>query len=389
MIKLVLGTISPREQNGRDTFARYKAQVRSAAIAALAILEGKIDRVYCDIHDDFVIRYKEGNNFKYSFFQVKTKDKLNSNWSTNKIFGLNQSVKSPVNIEKIRDSFAGKMFLHTVNFPNNCSEIVFQTNITLNEKANQVVSDIISGKFSEKHPKILLEKFQEIIGDTETNLSPAEIKKCLSKFRVEADVQYIKNKDHRFDSYAKDYIYEYSEIELSRKENEIILLKLVDLISKKSEGVIEDYNEDSIESKAGVSIDDLLKVLSISKTTFEYLKENGDSQAIKNVSFMQRVLLNSDANHDQLTYCARCKVKWDKWWRENRHPIPEHIIFSLTSRVNQILSDVVKMNKVEFSTMTSHLEILKTDLENSNMLFDLSMDELIGAFFSELSKAME
>lgn len=56
---MVLHTVVPREQDGRDSFGRYRVQVRSAAVASLQILSGKaIDRVYCDLHDDIVVRKK-------------------------------------------------------------------------------------------------------------------------------------------------------------------------------------------------------------------------------------------------------------------------------------------------------------------------------------------
>ena len=80
----------PREQSGRDSFSRYKAQVRSAAMATLSILEGKdIDRVYCDLHDDFVVRKQDANGYSYLFYQVKTKGKLNHNWTLAEVFGFN------------------------------------------------------------------------------------------------------------------------------------------------------------------------------------------------------------------------------------------------------------------------------------------------------------
>ncbi len=389
MIKLVLGTKQPREQKGRDTFARYRAQVRSAAIAALAILEGKVDRVYCDLHDDFVVRYRIDSGFKYSFFQVKTKDKLNSSWTINDLFGISQHGNKPADIEKMKDSFGGKMFLHTVNFPNSCSDIVFQTNITLNDKAEKFIENIVSGNFTEKHPQVLFDKFQEVVEDSQGKLSHIDIKECLSKFRVQPDVQYLKSKDHRFESYAVDHIYKYSEIELSKLEREIILLKLVDLVSKKSEGVIENYSEETIESQAAISINDLLKVLSISKPAYEHLQKSGDSKAIKSASFLQRVLKGTDADPQQLIYCAKCKVHWDLWWRNNRHPLPEHKILTLRGKVNDALRNVVQMGTVDFANMTEKLELLKAELESNDLLFDLGMNELIGAFFSELSKELE
>ena len=385
----MLGSIKPREQTGRDTFSRYRAQVRSAAIAALAILEGEVDRVYCDLHDDFVVRYKLDKGYKYSFFQVKTNDKSNTSWTINDLFGIPSKGKKSPDVKNIQDSFGGKMILHTVNFPDSCAEVVFQTNITVNDTAEKFINNIVSGNFTEKHPKILFEKFHEVVGDSDKLLTASDIEKCLSKFRVESDVQYIKNKEHRFESYAVEQIYKYSEIELSRIEQEIILLKLVDLVSEKSSGIIADYSEETIENEAAISIDDLLKVLSISKSAYEYLIESGDEKAIKNVSIIQRALKATDADSEQLMYCAKCKVNWDIWWRDNRHSLPGHKLLALRSRVNNVLRDVVQMNVVDFGVMLKHLEILKSDLELNALLFDLDMNELIGAFFSELSKELE
>ena len=79
----------PREQAGRDTLARFGAQKRSAAIASLEILEGKeIDRVYCDLHDDFVVRKKKSSGFIYLFYQVKTKSPVNYQWGISDVFGI-------------------------------------------------------------------------------------------------------------------------------------------------------------------------------------------------------------------------------------------------------------------------------------------------------------
>jgi hypothetical protein len=155
----VLGSIKPREQVGRDTFSRYRAQVRSAAIAVLAILEGEVDRVYCDLHDDYVVRYKVEKGYKYSFFQVKTNDKSNSSWTINDLFGISSTGTKTVDVKKMKDSYGGKMILHTVNFPDSCAEVVFQTNITINDTAESFIKDIVSGNLTEKHPKILFEKF--------------------------------------------------------------------------------------------------------------------------------------------------------------------------------------------------------------------------------------
>ncbi|MFP3758606.1 dsDNA nuclease domain-containing protein, partial [Cupriavidus sp. SIMBA_020] len=64
----------PRETVGRTTVARFRMQFQGAAYAALEILSGKeIDRVYCDYHDDFVVRRTVAGVVDYHFSQVKTK----------------------------------------------------------------------------------------------------------------------------------------------------------------------------------------------------------------------------------------------------------------------------------------------------------------------------
>ena len=56
-----LEIVAPIEDVGRDTISRFDMQFQAAAAyAALEILDGNgIDCVYCDYHDDFVVRRNE------------------------------------------------------------------------------------------------------------------------------------------------------------------------------------------------------------------------------------------------------------------------------------------------------------------------------------------
>lgn len=55
-----------RETAGRNTISRFRMQFQAAAYAALEILSGKeVDRVYCDYHDDFVVRRTVGGAVEY------------------------------------------------------------------------------------------------------------------------------------------------------------------------------------------------------------------------------------------------------------------------------------------------------------------------------------
>jgi hypothetical protein len=69
--------------------------------------------------------------------------------------------------------------------------------------------------------------------------------------------------------------------------------------------------------------------------------------------------------------------------------LPGYKLLGLRSSVNKVLKDVVQMNVVDFGIMIKKLEFLKNELKLSGLLFGLDMDELIGAFFSELSRELE
>ena len=380
----------PREQSGRDTFSRYKAQSRSAAIATLLILEDKaVDRVYCDLHDDFVIRKSDSGKISYIFYQVKTHSKENHNWTLSELFGLT-SRKKPENQdhEKILNSFAGKLLLHTIIFDSYCNAVVFQTNIHHHDEVEDLLEDIDSGTFSTKFGKMLLDDFNQIFESQLTKpLTEEEVKLCLKRFNTDTDVQYIKLVNHNFASYAGDKIYEYSEIELSRSELNEILLKLLDLVDRKSSGIIKDWSQDSIENLAGISIEDLLSILSISKDAYQRLKDGEDPKAIKSASMIQRALKNAGADAEQVSYCSQCKVDWDFWKRQNRHVIPEIDLMSITQKISDLAAESAKGGQtIDLSDLVSKIKSLENELESKSILFDLTKDLILGGVFSDLVK---
>jgi len=383
---LSIAKVMPREQAGRDTFARYKAQIRSASIASLAILKGDVDRVYCDVHDDFVVRYNIDGEVRYVFFQVKTNGRANSNWTIKDLLGVSSAPNSDSSKKKVRDSFFGKMLSHTVNFGEQCKEVVFQTNINLADGAEDLVVALESYDFTMKLLESIAKNFCDIFELENRNLSIDEIKECLSKLRVESDIQYIKPKNHRFESYVSEEVYKYSEIELSQKERELIILKLLDLVSEKSSGVISDFNESCIESDAAISIKNLLEVLSLSYAAYEELRKGGDEKAVKNTSLLQRAFKQSSIDDDQLMYCTSSKVKWDNWLRKGRHGVPGEKIIRIKTMVNDEIDKAYVGGVLDFNEMMDLLEGVKFQLSHKNMLFDLSMDHLVGAFLSEWSK---
>ncbi|QJC77726.1 dsDNA nuclease domain-containing protein [Pseudomonas umsongensis] len=386
----MLDTKKAREQSGRDSFGRYRAQVRSAAIASLSILEGgEVDRVYCDLHDDFVIRKNGPGGFGYIFYQVKTKGKQNHNWTINEMFGLNTKLKdqSKQNADNIKDSFAGKLLLHTVVFDEYCNSVVFQTNIHNSDEVDELVSDVENGVFSNKFSKVLLDRFNECFGQGGREHTLEEIKVCLSKLRFEPDVPYLKEHDSFFEIIAKEKIYEFSEIELERAEFKEILLRLLDLVEKKSSGVIKVWNAESIESCAGISIDDLLSILSISRDAYNSLLRGGDSSAIKSASIIQRSLSAGGADNAIIMYCSKCKIDWDLWYRNNRHVIPEIDLLAISERIRTILFETVgPKGMLKISGLRAPIKRLLNDFGDEGLRFDLTEELLLGGVFSELVK---
>lgn len=387
----MLETVKPREQDGRDSFSRYRAQVRSAAMAALSILEGlDIDKVYCDFHDDFVVRKKDVSGFRYIFYQVKTKSKQNHNWTINEVFGLNTKIKDQTKQDdfKIKNSFFGKLILHTVVFDNCCNSVVFQTNIHTSDDIDALISDIESGLYENKFTKVLIERFNICFpGENPKKLSIEEIKARLSKLKFDADVQYLKNDNNNFEPVAREKIYEFSEIDLDYDESREIIMKLLDLVERKSSGVIKHLTIDTIDKYASISIDDLLSILSISKDAYENLLIGGDAKAVKSASIIQRTLTASGAGNEEIEYCSRCKTQWDIWLRKNRHIIIEIDLNTITSRIKALIQSESSMSKsISLSTLRIPIKELISELESEGLIYDLNENMVLGAIFSELVK---
>lgn len=384
----MLDTKKAREQNGRDSFSRYRAQVRSAAVASLSILEGgTVDRVYCDLHDDFVIRKKDGDGFTYIFYQVKTKGKQNHNWTINEVFGLNTQLRdqSKQNVDAFKGSFVGKLLLHAVVFDQYCNSVIFQTNVNNSDEVEDLLSDIESGIFAHKFSKVMLDRFNECFGENANSFSSEQAKSMLSKLSFESDVSFLKEGDNYFELIVKEKIYEFSEIELERAEFREILLRLLELVERKSSGVIKTWDANSIESCAGVSVDDLLSILSISKDAYYSLLSGGDGNAIKSASMIQRALKSSGADISMIMYCSKCKTDWDVWYSSARHVIQELDLLSISERVSAVLYSTMNTQGVlGMNSLRIPIKNLLVELESESLKFDLTNDLILGGVFSAL-----
>jgi len=315
----------PREVVGRNTVARFRMQFQAAAYAALEILNGKeVDRVYCDYHDDFVVRRNVAGVVEYHFFQVKTKGKANQQWDVDEVFALKKTgaIDTAERLDAIRNSIAGKLFVHTVEFGDQCREVTVLSNVHFKDEVHDVIADLSAGTSSKKYIRQLIEKFAEIVSPDKP-LSPSQVEAARSKLSLLANVQHIGDTLEAFGLAAHNAIWRHSEVELHQHEIGRIARSLVTLVEEKSCVPISGLSKADIDLATGVGLEDLLQVLSISTQVYQTLLQGGDPGAIKAASILQRKLKEAGATESMIEAASRMKVSWDVWVRTARHTFPD------------------------------------------------------------------
>lgn len=378
-----MGTIhdyAPRETAGRDTVTRFRMQFQAAAYAALEILSSKeVDRVYCDYHDDFVVRRIVNGAVEYHFFQVKTKGKTNQQWDISEVFSLKKrgSLSSNEAHEEIRKSIAGKLFLHTVEFGRDCREVTILSNVHFNDDVYEVIADLAAGSSRKKYISQFIEKFADIVSPGKS-MSSFEVETARKKLSLLANVQYIGETLEAFTIAAHNAILKHSEIDLQKHEVEQIANDLVTLIEKKSCAPISELSKSGIDLVTSVGLEDLLKVLSISTQVYQTLIDGGDPLAIKAASILQRKLKEVGATESMIEAASRAKVAWDVWVRKARHVSPDFTFNVLLEEIDRKCKDWLLAGGA-----LAELEKFIQDILNSDIgkkFKTLNTDLVFGAF---------
>ncbi|KRD46603.1 hypothetical protein ASE52_18365 [Acidovorax sp. Root275] len=328
---------APREAVGRDTMVRFRMQFQAAAFAALEILSGKeVDRVYCDYHDDFVVRRTVAGVVEYHFFQVKTKGRANQQWDIDGVFALKKTgeLDTAEKLEAIRSSIAGKLFVHTVEFGDQCREVTVLSNVHFKDEVHNLVADLAAGTSSKKYTRQLIEKFAAIVSPNQP-LSPEQVEAARQKLTLLPGVQYIGDTLEAFGIAAHNAIWKHSEIELHQHEVERIARSLVTLVEEKSCAPINGLSKTDIDLATGVGLEDLLQVLSISTQVYQTLQQGGDPAAIKAASVLQRKLKEAGATEPMIEAASRAKVSWDVWFRSARHTFPDFTFNLLLDEIDK------------------------------------------------------
>jgi hypothetical protein len=313
--------VAPREIDGRETILRFRMQFQAAAFAALEILRGTdVDRVYCDYHDDFVVRRTADGRQDYHFFQVKTKAKLNRQFGLGEVFSLKKRKQGDDkdSLAAIRDSIAGKLFVHTLEFGDACREVTILSNVHFEDDVEDVVNVFQNDAAPTKHVEFFLSKFSEIF-----QISPAltdeQVKVLAKKLSLLPGTSYISETLDAFTSASRTAIYNHSEIDLRPHEIDEIAKSLVSLVMAKSCERITGVQKAKLEKLAGIGLEDILGVLSISTQVYKNLIAGEDPSAIKTASILQRHLTDAGASEQMIELISRLKVKWDIWLRDARH----------------------------------------------------------------------
>lgn len=371
---------APRETVGRDTMVRFRMQFQAAAYAALELLSGKeVDRIYCDYHDDFVVRRTIAGVVEYHFFQVKTKGRANQQWDIDGVFALKKTgtLESAEKLEAIRNSIAGKLFVHTVEFGDQCREVTVLSNVHFKDEVHELVADLAAGASSKKYTRQFIEKFAAIVSPDKP-LSSEQVTAARKKLSLLANVQYIGDTLEAFGIAAHNAIWKHSEIDLRQHEVERIAQSLVTLVEEKSCAPISELSKVDIDLATGVGLEDLLQVLSISTQVYQTLLQGGDPAAIKVASVLQRKLKAAGASESMIEAASQAKVSWDVWVRTARHTFPDLTFNVLLDEVDKACKVWLLAGGVLADLENSVEKILNSDIGKK---FDsLDTDLVFGAF---------
>lgn len=280
----------------------------------------------------------------------------------------------------IRDSIAGKLFLHTIEFGEQCREVTVLSNVHFQDDVVEVRDHLKIGKSNLAYVTQLIEKFGEIFSPHEA-LSDDQFRAVTSKLSF-LQVSHLDENLEPFVEAARNAIWKHSEIDLQKHEIDEIASSLVSLIEAKSCAPIGGLTKDKIELVTGVGLHDLLTVLSISTTVYQTLVDGGDPAAIKAASILQRQLKAAGAPENMIETMSRAKVSWDVWLRTARHTFPE---FDLELLLNDI--DVKCKAWILSSSALGDLrntinEVLESEL--AKKFPPLDVDLLLGGFCSSI-----
>lgn len=390
MAKKKLTDIAPREHAGRDTIKRYDYQFRKAAEACLRLLDdSSIERVYCDYHDDYILKVVNEDDALYMFHQVKTKAKDGDRWGRADLFGIKKKGAKDFKLGQGKNSIAGKLFYHHINFGASCKSVHIVTNAHFEDEIQELL-DIT--KEANTHDELIVDsKLAGLILDffqkEFDQVDPKMIFEFLRKLELNPNAGKLNDTDSDQEAIYLGRIYKYTEVSLDQAQAKQIASSLIDLVRKKSmKEIPHDISEKDLEEIASIEFGDVLNILSISKAAYDELKAGGDEKALKSASVLQRLLKRCGATEAMVIAACKAKVAWDNWIRNNRHIIGASDYFALEARVKEEVDRLATGNFTLadlYKNLSLMPKILEGKLPSANTL---NVDLIFGLFWAIVVK---
>jgi transcriptional regulator with XRE-family HTH domain len=383
----ILTTVAPGEVVGRETLSRFDMQFQAAAFAALEILDGNgVVCVFCDFQDDFVVKRVNSGEPRYHFFQVKTKKKLNHQWSLLEVFALKKKGQGTdaESLKKIRLSFAGKLLEHGVRFGNACAAVTLLSNVHFDDDVEAVVEEWQNYKGSNKHGKLIFDNFS-LIYLLNPKADEFTVKRILSKFSIRGGVNHIGEDREQFVNAARSAIFKYSEVDLDYYEVTDLATNLLDKVFQKSKGALSETDVATIEKRAGITLEDLLGTLSISPVAYSALLAGEDQKIIKTASILQRVLKAAGAGPRMIEFASAQKVEWDIWFRNARHNYGEFDLAMLLEKLDSLYRNW-QLSGASFESLDNLVVAFLSD-SFAGRFSGLTKELVLGGLFSALVRS--
>jgi hypothetical protein len=376
----------PREQKGSQTGALYEYQYLQAAVASLDILNNpkSLVCVYCDWHDDYVV---EEASTVYLFHQVKTRTIARGPWDILEFFEIKrrkQGGKNGSYPPASAKSIFAKMYDNYVRFGSRCQRFVFVIDNMINEEFSDLLADaqVATGPSNLNIGKDAFELIfagveQTIAGLTRQSffdfLHRLEVREAVGKVNATRDGEHV----------LAGRIVDLSEIQVESEEARKIGAQLVSLVRRKSHAVLPEpppQTVDSLRHQKGVSIDDLLEVLSLSRDGYEFLKSQG-RDAILSVSRLQRLCRKRNTPDEIIKDMCRFKSQWDAWWLVERHRVEPTDAFALKNACLMLLR-LHSDGKKELDEVVSESKSIAARFSTLGTTSPLTDSHVLGHIFS-------
>lgn len=322
------------EQVGARTGELYEYQYHQAANATLLLLDGEVQSVYCEWHDDFVM---ESAGADYEFHQVKTRTKKNGPWRISDFFGTPRKTTKKKPDAADATSFFLKMFHTWRQFEQSTRSCVLVSDNVL-DATFQALVDLVqtSGDVTAVATDSWFKFIVATVGQVEPDVTSDTLYKFLCIFRLEAALGTTDDlKACR--AMIADRMVEVSEVEVQYSETRHMTIALVSMVRKKSHHKARaPADPDALRKTKAVTLPELLSLLSLSPEGYRELRETG-RDAVRTLSRLHRWCKSLGFPEDVIPFMCSLKAQWHVWFLANRHVLTPLDVLTLRSGVQNML----------------------------------------------------